>query len=176
MQLMRSIARLALYFDSSCRSRKFEDNGRTKMFPKTKTLVITVWLAAVHIMVLFGSATPARADSFTIPSDLAPGSTYYLAFVTAGTTTTASSNIDDYDAFVAAQANLNPALAALGTTWKVIGSTPRVDAAAHIGVTGPVYLLSGVRIATDSADLFDGTIGHHCKQTNLAPRSNLASY
>jgi hypothetical protein len=118
--------------------------------------VLTV--VAMAIVALFSPATPAQADPIGIPSGLAPGSTYYLAFVTAGTTTTDSSNIDDYDAFVTAQANMNPALAALGTTWKVIGSTPTVDAATHIGVTGPVYLLNLARIATGSADLFDGMI------------------
>jgi hypothetical protein len=115
-------------------------------------------VVAMAIVALFGPATPAQAATITIPPGLAPGSTYYLAFVTDGTTTTDSSNIDDYDAFVTAQANMNPALVALSTTWKVIGSTPTVDAVTHIGVTGPVYLLSGARIATGSADLFDGMI------------------
>jgi hypothetical protein len=115
-------------------------------------------VVAMAIVALFGPATPAQAGPIFIPSGLAPGSTYYLAFVTAGTTTTDSSNIDDYDAYVTAQANMSPTLAALGTTWKVIGSTPTVDAVTHIGVTGPVYLLGGARIATGSADLFDGMI------------------
>jgi hypothetical protein len=116
-------------------------------------------VVAMAIVALFGPATPAQAGTITIPTGLAPGSTYYLAFVTAGTTTTDSSNIGDYDAFVTAQATMNPALAALGTTWNVLGSTPTVDAVTHIGVTGPVYLLSGASIATGSADLFDGMIG-----------------
>ena len=69
------------------------------MIQKAKAMAMTVLLAAVHIVALFGWATPAQGDPITIPSGLAPGSTYYLAFVTSGTKTTDSSNIDDYDAF-----------------------------------------------------------------------------
>jgi hypothetical protein len=63
-----------------------------------------------------------------------------------------------YDAFVTSEANSEPALSALGTTWKVIGSTPGDDAVTHSGVTGPVYNLQGERVATGSADMFDGTL------------------
>jgi hypothetical protein len=104
------------------------------------------------------SASLASAAPITIPPDLAPGSTYFLAFVTAGTHDALSSNIADYDAFVTAEANSDLTLAALGTTWKVIGSTATVDAITHIGVTGPVYNLSGQIVATGSLDMFDGTL------------------
>ena len=48
------------------------------------------------------SRSPVYGDPITIPAGLAPGSIYYLAFVTAGTTTALSSNITDYNAFRAA--------------------------------------------------------------------------
>ncbi|HEV3312785.1 MAG TPA: PEP-CTERM sorting domain-containing protein [Chloroflexota bacterium] len=102
---------------------------------------------------------PLRPTPITIPPSLAPGSTYFLAFVTQDNHQTAtSSNIADYDAFVTAQANLDPTLAALGTTWKVIGSTDTVDAVAHDAVTGPVFRLDGLEVASSSSDLFDGDI------------------
>jgi hypothetical protein len=104
------------------------------------------------------SASLASATPITIPSGLNPGDTYFLAFVTAGTRNATSSNIADYDAFVTAQANTDPLLFALGTTWRVIGSTATVDAVTHIGVTGPVYNLGGQEVATGSPDLFDGTL------------------
>jgi len=108
---------------------------------------------------LFVANAPAQASPITIPAGLNPGDTYHLAFVTAGTRDATSSNIADYDAFVTAEANLDADLAALGTTWKVIGSTFN-DAPAyiHVGVTGPVYNLAGQEVATDLFDLFDGTL------------------
>ena len=69
-----------------------------------------------------------------------------------------SSNIADYDAFVTTEANLDPSLVVLGTTWKAIGSTNPVSAVTHIGVTGPVYNLQGQLVAASSADMFDGTL------------------
>jgi hypothetical protein len=113
------------------------------------------------------SASLASASPITIPSGLAPGSTYFLAFVTSDIHNAVSSSISDYDAFATAEANLDPALVALGTTWRVIGSTPSsrfvpaVDAITHIGVTGPVYNLGGAEVATGSADMFDGTALSH---------------
>lgn len=104
------------------------------------------------------SASVAAAAPITLPSSLAPGSTYFLAFVTAGTRDATSTEIGDYDTFVTTRANMDPALAALGTTWRVIGSTAEVDAVTHIAVTGPVYNLNGELVATGSADLFDGSL------------------
>ena len=104
-------------------------------------------------------AVSATAGPITlVPSGLASGSTYFLAFVTNGVRNAGSSNIADYDAFVTQQASLNPTLAALVTTWKVIGSTQTVNAIDHIGVAGPVYRLDGVLLATGEADMFDGTL------------------
>ncbi|HEV2984431.1 MAG TPA: PEP-CTERM sorting domain-containing protein [Vicinamibacterales bacterium] len=104
------------------------------------------------------SASLASASPIAIPPGLAPGSTYFLTFVTAGVHDAVSSNIADYDAFVSSEANLDPALAALGTTWKAIGSTTTVDASDHVGVTAPVYNLNGQQVATGAVDLFDGTL------------------
>src|SRR5579862_5364247 len=74
--------------------------------------------AAISTGLCVGIASQASAGPLTIvPSDLAPGATYYLAFVTDGVTTAASADISTYDAFVTQQADLNPALAAIGTTW-----------------------------------------------------------
>jgi hypothetical protein len=101
----------------------------------------------------------AHASPITLPSGLNPGDTYYLAFVTKGTTAATSSNIADYDAFVTAQANLDPDLQALLTTWKVIGSTSSVSAVTHLGsITSPIYNLGDQLVASGSLDLFDGAI------------------
>lgn len=104
------------------------------------------------------SASEAAAIPITLPPGLSPGDHYFLVFVTSGTRDGTSTNIGDYDAFVSAQANMAPELAALSTTWSAIGSTSSVSALTHIGVTGPVYRLDGQQVATGSADMFDGSI------------------
>ena len=106
-------------------------------------------------------APNVSASPITIPPLLAPGSSYLLAFMTLGTRDATSTNIADYDSFVSTVANSDPTLAALGTTWKVIGSTSAVNAAAHISVGPlPVYNLAGQLVANNSADLFDGSIAN----------------
>ena len=58
-------------------------------------------------------------------------------------------------------------LAALGTNWRVIGSTSSVDAKVHTdtddspaGPNGvPIYRLDGRIIANNYDDLWDGTVG-----------------
>ena len=96
-----------------------------------------------------------------VPTDLNPGDTYHLVFVSSTSRDATSTNIDDYDDHV--QAAADAAGIGVGSligdiTWLAIGSTPTVDAITHIGVSGPVYLLTDTRIANDEADLFDGFI------------------
>jgi hypothetical protein len=104
-----------------------------------------VWVGLFTLL----STSVASATPITIPSGLAPGSTYHLAFVTAGTQDLGrvgcgACTIADFDAFVSSEANLDPTLAALGTTWKIIGSTRAVDAVTHLGVfPDPIYNLGG---------------------------------
>jgi hypothetical protein len=70
----------------------------------------------------------------------------------------------DFNADVTTAAGLITELAALGATWTCIGSTPTVDARDNSGTnpndeTGiPIYTTSGLRIADDNADLWDGSI------------------
>lgn len=119
-----------------------------------RMMKIGPWVGLLTMM----TASLASATPITLPSGLNPGDTYFLAFVTAGTRNATSSNIADYDAFVTAQANSDPLLLALGTTWLAIGSTATIDAVTHIGVTGPVYNLGGQEVATGSPDMFDGSL------------------
>src|ERR1035441_11041870 len=81
----------------------------------------TFFVLAVAVV---GMASRSAAGTIvTIPSSLAPGSQYRLVFVTADTYTATSSNIAVYNTDVNNEANTIAALAALGTTWTVIGST-----------------------------------------------------
>lgn len=94
-----------------------------------------------------------------VPPGLAPGTTYRLVFVTSETRQPSSAQISDYDTFVTTSADDQPLLAALGTTWQVIGSTASVSASDHIGVFfDPVYDLEGDLVANGSAGLWSGTL------------------
>jgi hypothetical protein len=115
-----------------------------------------VWVGLFTLL----STSVASATPITIPSGLAPGSTYHLAFVTAGTQNLSvvcgACTIADFDAFVSGEANLDPTLAALGTTWKIIGSTSAVDAVTHLGVfSDPIYNLGG-QLVTSNGTSFAG--------------------
>jgi hypothetical protein len=117
----------------------------------TRIVLLTGLLIVLH-------ASLALASPIAIPSGLAPGASYYLAFVTTDTGDALSGDITTYDAFVTAEANSDPTLASLNTTWRVIGSTATVDAVSHIALSGPVYNTQGQLVAGGAADLFDGTL------------------
>ena len=91
------------------------------------------------------SVTPVPATSIvTVPPSLSSGGKYRLIFVTSGTVDGTSTDINTYNTFVTSQANSVPALAALGTTWTVVGGTSAVTALTNIGPsTAPVYDLAG---------------------------------
>jgi len=122
----------------------------------------------VLAFLLLFTAFAANADDITtIPPDLEPGDQYRLAFITKDKIFTAvSSNIGAYDASVSAQANTSADLVALGTTWRVIGSTSSISAKVHTntddspaGLNGvPIYRLDGVILAENYDDLWDGSI------------------
>ena len=80
-----------------------------------KSLAIFLLAAAIASL-----AAPVMADIIP-PIGLAPGSEYQLIFVTAGTTNAESTDISTYNAFVMAEAALNPLLPT--ATWDAVGST-----------------------------------------------------
>lgn len=100
------------------------------------------------------------------PGDLLPGQAYRILFVTETQRDATSTDIADYNAFVAADANASPILAALGTQWFAVASTASVTARANTmtdpspaGPTGvPIYRPDGTRLAADYDDLWDGTL------------------
>ena len=96
-----------------------------------------------------------------VPADLNPGDPYHLVFVTQGMRDGTSAAIADYDAFVNAEAALNPSVTGTGVQWYAIASTASVSARDHavVGANVPVYLLDGTtKIADGYADIWDGSI------------------
>ncbi len=127
---------------------------------RSAALILSIGIAAFGLTV-----TSAKAAIFTIPFELDPGDQYRLAFVTSTTRDATSSSIGVYNAFVTAAANSQGALAALGATWRAIGSTSSIDARDNTGTnpdnsTGvPIYLLDGMtKIVDDNSDLWDRSI------------------
>ena len=112
-----------------------------------------------------GPSRCALAEPITVPSGLHPGDQYRLAFVTSTTRDATSSDIADYNNFVTADANSVPALAALGTTWTAIASTPSTDARDNtstnplidaVGV--PIFTLANTLVAPTNSSLWSGNI------------------
>ena len=104
----------------------------------------------------------ALAQPITVPPNF-PGGQYRLAFTTSTTMEATSSNISDYNTFVTNVAESVPQLAALGTAWTAIVSTPTVDARDNtstnpsidpVGV--PIYTLAGDLVANSNASLWSG--------------------
>ncbi|MEQ1748326.1 MAG: cadherin domain-containing protein, partial [Prosthecobacter sp.] len=115
------------------------------------------------LITLVAAPVSVQAASVTVPPGLAPGTSYRLIYLTSGTRDGQSTNIADYNAFVAAQAAGVPTLAALGTTWTAVASTSAVGAQDNtntLPASGGVgiYTLNGLNVATNNTDLWDGTI------------------
>src|SRR5262249_45209929 len=116
---------------------------------------ITIALA----IFVFGMAGTASAQiNLYDPNGIAFGTQYQLIFVTSDTTAATSSAITTYDAFVQSEAALNPVLAALNTTWTVVGSTNGSNAKGHSPSTGLVFNLNGDLVADSADPLYGGSI------------------
>jgi hypothetical protein len=127
-----------------------------KSLPRNKAVLF----ARVLTVGLLGCTTSYGATLFTLPTGLAPGTQYQLAFVTDDGFDATSATISDYNTDVTNEAALNATLAAFdsanGVTWTVIGSTDTVNAAVNAPSTGLVYTLNNVEVA--SSGLYGGTL------------------
>jgi len=112
-------------------------------------------LALITFAVLAFPASQLPA-SYIPPSGLTPGSQYQLIFVTAGTRDGSSGNIADYNAFVTAQAALDPSLPR--TTWDAIATTSTVNGDVNAPSSGAlsVYSTNGQLIAPAGIGLYSG--------------------
>jgi len=118
-------------------------------------------LLCVLAVVFF--ATAAQAALVTVPPGLSPGDPYRLVFVTSGTwqdpQVSGGLDIAIPNTRVNNAANAVPGLAALGTTWTIIGSVLNTNANANTLTRGsdpsyPIYNLAGERVASGNSTLW----------------------
>ena len=96
-----------------------------------------------------------------IPPGVGPGDKFRLLFVTATTRNATSSNIADYNSFVQAAAAANADIASYSSTFRVVASTPGMDArinTASADANVPVYWMDGLRVAEGHWDFYGSTL------------------
>lgn len=104
--------------------------------------------SSVIVFLFVLSISPTSTLATVIPPHLPPGSKYELLFVTKDTRDATSTNIADYNAFVTAEAALNPMLPQ-GVTWHAIASTASVNAIDNAPAPFPVYSTTGNEVSPD---------------------------
>ncbi len=97
--------------------------------------------------------TEVPADWPLIPSSLGAGDQFRLLIVTTTKRSATSADIGDYDTHVqSAVAAGHASIRSYSSQFKVLASTPTVDARDHTGTTGagvPIYWLGGDKVADD---------------------------
>lgn len=107
-------------------------------------------LAVCAVLLVAADAAWAAPVALSTPTGLSSGDRFRFLFVTSGTTTSTSSDIATYDAFVQSEAG-GATYNGVTLNWKAIGSTATVDARDHVGGFGStvgVYLPSGIAVAS----------------------------
>jgi hypothetical protein len=130
-----------------------DEQLRLSMFPppfhRAAITKVFLWLAALLV-------APSHVSASVIYPTLPPGSEYQLIFVTSGARDAMSKNIADYNAFVTAQAELNPSFPA-GVTWSAVASTAAVAARDNaVNPPGvPVYNTAGMLLCSGTSGLYN---------------------
>ena len=116
---------------------------------------------SVAMPVVMCSLVASGYEPTWVPTGLGPGATYHLVFVTSTTTDAIDDTIAYYNNFVDARGDTLTGSPYGDIVWKCIGSTDSVDAKDNMGYsssTSPVYRLDDVKVADNSADMWDGDI------------------
>ena len=105
------------------------------------------------------------------PSGLEEGDKFRLLFVTSSTRNAEPTDIATYNRFVQDRAAAGHAkIRALGSGFRVVGSTASVDARDNSHTTGSdtveIYWLNGRKVADDYADFYDGSWQNEGRPTN----------
>lgn len=129
------------------------------------------WLMALALGMVLCFSVAVQA-ALVDPAGLSPGDTYHIVFATSDTRDATSADIADYNDFVnTVAAAAGSWVKDLSTTWKAIASTQDVDAINNAPIGGPVFRVDGVKVADNSADLWDGSLDAaiHVTETGGTP-------
>ena len=105
------------------------------------------------------SPTKVPDDWSLKPTDLGPGDTFRLIFLSSTKRTGSSSDIAPYNNFVKDRAAAGHTdVQAYSSGFRVVGCTTNTDARDNTATTGtgvPIYWLNGSKVADDYADFYD---------------------
>ena len=154
--------------------RTWNSNGGWTSFESSRRIAINGFLIVPPPIPDLPTLPPANPDdSFPVPPDwplipsgteIVPGDTFRLLFVTSSKRDATSSDIGEYNTHVQNAANNAQAQVAIkqfAKGFKVVGCTTAVNARANTDseagdLDAPIYWLNGVKAADDYADFYDG--------------------
>ena len=109
------------------------------------------------------------ADWALLPAGVEEGQRFRLLFVTSGSTTSQSTDIATYNAFVKTQATGgHAAIVPFADDFRALVCTDAVDGRDNAGTTGagvPIYWVNGAKAADDYADFHDGSWDSNAPRT-----------
>jgi uncharacterized repeat protein (TIGR03803 family) len=131
------------------RRKRKQTGSYERMLDKT---MVRSLVAVALVATMFAGTAVAQV---VLPTDLPPGSQYEIAFVTSDGTTATSTDINDYNSFVTAEAALSSSLPT-GVTWNAMASTLTTNAIdnAPTYATVPIYNTAGQLVASGSSQLW----------------------
>ncbi len=107
-----------------------------------------------------GVGTVPRSWAYIPSTDVKPGDSFRLLFVTSDNRDANSGNIGDYNGFVQRAAGRNSLLSGFSGRFRVLASTHGVHAIDNSGTRGtgvPIYWLDGAKAADNYTDFYDGS-------------------
>ena len=115
------------------------------------------WLSA--LMALFSFVNFVEAELMLRPPGLEDGDQYRLVFITAGSTSALSGDIEFYNDFVQAAADAAPVVGSWGLDWKAMISTEDVNVRVNTETTDddvdvPIYRVDGLQVVFDYGHLY----------------------
>jgi hypothetical protein len=136
------------------------------MFKFLKTVLTTCRYAmciSLGVLSVSGTVSATLRDSIAA---LEEGARYRVLFVTNGSTTASSGEIDDYNTFVSNAAGAGALTDSLGLTWKALLSTDDMNAQDNTGIFNDdsalisMFDTKGQIVASSGVDLWNGSLDY----------------
>ena len=107
-----------------------------------------------------GVGTVPQGWGLISSTDLQPGDSFRLLFITSDTSDARTGDIAEYNGFVQSAAARNTILNGFSSRFRVLGSTSGVHALDNTGTRGtgvPIYWVKGAKVADNYSDFYDGS-------------------